>query len=199
MKKPKYLFKNIVTGPKRTAQCYSWSSPYDYDSPVSVYKLSMYEFADFEPDFGILEVDKKFRVLTDYIHAIATGLKGIIVSERLLKLLQSFKLPPHRIYPIPLQHRGLPIEGYSFIHLPHPPAIQMEHTTEQFEAICDADPNLKDVAFIKLHKPMHLAKCWMTHEFLRAIIENGITGVNIHPDFERNDKKLSGIRIDQPS
>lgn len=179
MKKPKFAFTTTTSGTPVTAQSYTMGDEYDYDSPDSVHQFNLFDFADFKPNFNTIEVDKKFKILTDLIHCVPFSIHGPVVSERLLNLLQSFKLPPHRIYPVPIKHKGKLVENYSFIHLPHPPSIKKEFTTEEFELTCESEPTLTGVALINLCHPRHLAYCWMSQELLNAIIVEKVSGVHI--------------------
>ena len=83
------------------------SRGYDYDAPDSVHRLTFQNFPDFEPNFNtvILAVLAK---PTDLISTAPIPRCGLLISGRFRSLLESFSLPPHRSFPVPLLHRKKP-------------------------------------------------------------------------------------------
>jgi hypothetical protein len=78
----------------------------DLDSPVAQHNLRYDAFPDFEPEFSpvLLSEDSS---LVDFIDdGGAIGGQGLLVSARVLDILERMKLPPHRPYPLEVVHRG---------------------------------------------------------------------------------------------
>ena len=92
---------------------------YDYDAADSVHNLSFDSLVDFEPNFNTVILDDS-AVPTDFVSSAPIRNSGFIVSSRVRDLLAGFTLPPHRVYDLPVVHRGSSVDGYSWLHLPQP-------------------------------------------------------------------------------
>jgi hypothetical protein len=161
MRKPRYCLSTTTKGAGRTyPQHQEMLKPYDYDSVRSVHRLSMYEFAEFEPDFNTVVLAKSAKA-TDLISSAPIPNVGLLVSSRFLELLQSFKLPPHRVYPAPMVHKEHPLTGYFFVHLPQPASLMNAATTQDVEEGAEADPKLHGVSLLKLYRPSWMGYTWV--------------------------------------
>lgn len=156
--------------------------PYDYDGPRSIYKLLPVMlgegFPDFEPDFNTVVLDRRARP-TDLISSAPIPNCGHLISSRFLELLQKFKLPPHRVYNVPLLHKKKPLEGYVFLLLPHPESLRKAASSQDIEDGVDADPILCGVSLLRLSRPSWMAQTWVDGRLKTAIDEAGITGVKL--------------------
>ena len=181
MRKPRYSLNTSTSGVGRTyPQHQEMLGPYDYDAPDSIKHLRdcNFDFADFEPNFRTVVLDKRAKA-TDLISSVPIPKVGHIVSTRFLDLLREFKLPPHRLYPVPMIHKGEPVDGYWFVHLPHPQSLLAATSFRDVEERCSTVPELEDVSLLKLYQPFTLAYTWIDARLKAAIESAGITGVTI--------------------
>lgn len=78
----------------------------DFDSDVAQWKLQYDAFPDFTPEFTAVWLTEDSS-LVDFVHdGNAIGGQGLLISEKVLKILQKMKLPPHRHYPLEVSHKG---------------------------------------------------------------------------------------------
>ena len=124
MRKPRYCLHTSTVGVGRTyPQHQEMLAPYDYDAPRSIHNLVPCMvgkgFPDFEPDFNTVVLDRRAKP-TDLISSAPIPKCGHLISSRFLELLRRFKLPPHRVYDVPMVHKDKPLQGYVFLLLPHP-------------------------------------------------------------------------------
>jgi hypothetical protein len=177
MKKPRHSLNFTTKGVGRAfPQHQAMLGDYDYNAQRSIHRLPMYDFPSFEPDFTTVLLHGHSK-LTDLISTAPIPNVGLLVSSRLRKLFEAFKLPPHRYYSVPMSHRGKAVEGYSWLHLPQPSSLLNANSTEDVEAGCEKDSALVDVALLKLYRPSWMAYCWVNTELRNAIESAKITGI----------------------
>ena len=87
---------------------------------------------------------------TDLISSVPIPKCGHLISTRFFELLRKFKLPPHRVYEVPMLHRKKPVEGYVFLLLPHPESLRNAASTLDIEEGAEADPLLRGVSLLRL-------------------------------------------------
>ena len=117
-----YLFKESCatkeTGPEYP-QVQKWKTGYDddkHDSYYSYYYASSKGriFPDFIPDLDALVMQNRAKP-TDLI---SSGLSiGFIISDKLKAIIQQFKFPPYRLYPVKILHKKVELDGYYFMHI----------------------------------------------------------------------------------
>ena len=82
---------------------------HDLDSPVAQHNLRFDAFPDFEPEFAPVELSDDSS-LVDFVDGeSAMGGQGLLVSEKVLRLLGEMRLPPYRPYRLEVIHRGKPV------------------------------------------------------------------------------------------
>lgn len=182
MRKPRFCLKPAIDGVGKTyPQHQEMLGAYDYSAPRSIHRLSQVMqggFPDFEPDFHTVVLHRR-AIPTDLISSAAIPNVGLLISARLLALLQEFKLPPHRLYPVPMLHKGQPLEGYSFVLLPQPASLLTAATTQEVEEGAEADPSLQGVSLLKLYRPSWMAWTWVDARLRAAIESAGMTGIKL--------------------
>lgn len=147
---------------------------YDYDAEDSVHGLHHEDFPDFEPNFRTPVV----KHLTDLLGANMIADCGFFVGPRLRAVFDRHALMPHRYYPVPLTVRRKPVDGYAWLHLPHPlPPLPEDATTAQVEAAILADPRLVAVDLIRLHYPSAFNYYHVSPRLKEAIEADGLTGM----------------------
>jgi hypothetical protein len=83
---------------------------HDLDSPVAQHNLRLDAFPDFEPEFAPVELSDDSS-LVDFVDGESTmGGQGLLVSEKVLRLLGEMRLPPYRPYRLEVIRRGTPVE-----------------------------------------------------------------------------------------
>src|SRR6185437_6507579 len=111
MQAPCWTLNDATSGIGRTyPQHQSMGKEYDYGAPDSVHKFPFDGFAKFEPNFRTVIIHGHAR-LTDLLSSIIPN--GYLVGPRLRALLEQFVLPPHRFYPVPMEHRNKPVPADS--------------------------------------------------------------------------------------
>jgi hypothetical protein len=179
VRKPRYCLHTSTKGVGRAyPQHQKMLAPYDYDGPRSIHKLRGEGFPDFEPDFNTVVLERGSKP-TDLISSAPIPNSWHLISSRFLELLQTFKLPPHRIYNVPMLHKEKPLEGYVFLHLPHPDSLRNAATTQDIEEGVDADPLLCGVSLLRLTRPSWMAWTWVDAKLKAAIEAAEITGVKL--------------------
>jgi len=86
----------------------------DFDNPAAQHTLRADAFPDYEPEFSpvILTEDSS---LVDFISSGgAIGGQGLLVSEKVLKILEGMKLPPYQSYPLGVVHQETPVANRYF-------------------------------------------------------------------------------------
>ena len=183
MRKPRYCLHTSTVGVGRTyPQHQEMLAPYDYDAPRSIHNLVPCMvgkgFPEFEPDFNTVVLDRRAKP-TDLISSAPIPKCGHLISSRFLELLRIFKLPPHRVYDVPMVHKDKPLEGYVFLLLPHPDSLREAASTQDIEEGAEADPLLCGVSLLRLARPSWMAQTWIDAKLKAAIETEGITGVKI--------------------
>jgi hypothetical protein len=150
---------------------------YNYDAPDSVHQLPFDRFPDFEPDFNSVLIGSSAK-LTDLISSVPIHNCGLLISGRFRSLLESFSLPPHCFYAVPMIHRKKPVPDYWWLHLPQPSiAIPDDASVAEVEALIESQPALKEVDLLRLYWPQRFAYCFVSDTLRRALDNQGITGV----------------------
>jgi hypothetical protein len=179
MRKPRYCLLDAL---QANIQHQKMEEPYDYGGERSVHRLRDCMlgsgFPNFKPDYNTIVIHPR-ATLTDLVSSVPIPKVGHLVSERFLRLLQQFKLPPHRVYSVTMTHKGHSIEGYSFILFPQPHSLKDAKTTADVEDGADADRLLCGVALLKLYRPSWMSQTWINADLKQAIEAAGITGVKI--------------------
>lgn len=160
----KYALKDI--GRCGFPQCQKLSEDYEKNAPDSVYNLSHIEFPDFKPNFKSLVIADGGKQ-NDLIKCVPINFSILIVSERLLKILLKFKLPPHKIYPVYFIHKGKKFKGYHGLH------------------IIDQDEYLKEIDFER-------SKFWIAELISRKNLE--LLKLNSVGDLERAFEKAGKLK-----
>ncbi|GAA0855263.1 hypothetical protein [Aliiglaciecola litoralis] len=75
---------------------------YDYDGKCSVYNL-LRDF-EFTPNFSGAKIERKAK-RTDLISSVPIPCNCLIFNDNLKNLLGQFKMPPHRLFQLPLKHK----------------------------------------------------------------------------------------------
>lgn len=89
---------------------------YDYQAPDSVHKMHPDKFLEFPPNFKSIYLPET-TILTDRISSAPIPWYVMIVSKKLLTILKSFKLPPHRTYAVTILHGQKAVDEYFAIHI----------------------------------------------------------------------------------
>jgi hypothetical protein len=116
-----YLLNDALKGigKGRYPQVQKMSEGYDYRSPDSVQKLRPDMFADFKPNFNYPVLGDGFKA-TDLLSCAPFPYWVLMVSDKLLRVLTNFKLPPHKIYAIQILHKKKLVAGYNALHILDP-------------------------------------------------------------------------------
>jgi hypothetical protein len=89
----------------------------DYNSQESVYRLfdSFYSFPERDPkiDCAIL---KKGAKITDLLSSTVFSFQGFLINQKLRSVFESFVIPNHRYYKVPIKH-GNDIFQYDWLHM----------------------------------------------------------------------------------
>lgn len=87
---------------------------HDLDSPVGQHNLRADAFPDFQPEFYPMALSDDSS-LVDFVDVGgAIGGDGLMVSEKVLAILERMKLPPYQPYRVELTHRGRPVTDRYF-------------------------------------------------------------------------------------
>ncbi|WP_339682415.1 hypothetical protein [Gimesia maris] len=178
--KPKfYKFEDHFEGVGVVPQHQSMGSDYDYDAPDSVHQLPFDGLPDFAPNFNTVLLEDR-AIVTDLISSAPIRNCGWLISGKFKSILETFTLPPHRFYPVPVVHRSTEIPDYWWLQLPQPPvSIPPEATCAEAEdQILDCEA-LHDVALFSLYRPPRFTGCYMRKELKAAIEAAGITGYRL--------------------
>jgi hypothetical protein len=115
---------------------------------------------------------------TDLVSTNWSGLFGFLVSDRLRGLLDRFRLPLHRYYPAPLEHRKRAVSGYWWLYLPAPDLpLTDEMAPAEVEAVIAADPVLGAVDVLRVYAPARYGYCYIGGAVRAALEAAGVTGV----------------------
>jgi hypothetical protein len=150
---------------------------YDYDAPDSVHQLPYDGFPDFEPNFRTVVIEPSAK-LTDLISSAPIRSTGLLVSERFNGVLESFTLPPHRFYPVPMTHKKKPVKGYWWLQLPQP-KVDLEESTPlaEAEACIEADPVYGAADLLQFYRPNRFSYCFVSAPLRAAIEAARLTGI----------------------
>lgn len=88
---------------------------HDDDSPVGMHNLREDAFPDFEPEFYPMHLSRRSS-LVDIVQ-VGSGViggQGLLVTEKVLGILEGMKLPPWRPYRVELVHKEKPVAGPYF-------------------------------------------------------------------------------------
>ncbi|WP_339735345.1 hypothetical protein [uncultured Gimesia sp.] len=152
-------------------------STYDYDAPDSVYQLPFDGLPDFEPDFNTIFLDDR-AIVTDLISSAPIRNCGWLISGRFRAIIDSFSMPLHRYYAVPVVHRGQKIPDYWWLQLPHPNiTIPPDASAAEAEEIIQSCNTLRDAAMFCLYRPPRFTYCFVQKDLRTAIEDAGITGV----------------------
>lgn len=150
---------------------------YDFGAPASVSNLSPDALPNFEPDFDTVTIHGHAR-LTDLLSTATIPPTGYLVSARLRDVLEQYALPPHRFFPVPATHRGKPVAGYAWLHLPGPTLKLTDSSSiEEAESAIGSSPNLSELDLLRLFRPARFAYCYVSDPLRRAVETAKITGV----------------------
>lgn len=176
--KPKfYTFDNHFDGVGIVPQHQTMGTGYDYDAHDSVHNLPFDGLPEFEPNFNTVLLDEHAAV-TDLISSAPIRNCGWLVSGRLRAVLDSFRLPCHRYFSLPVVHHDRTIPDYWWLQLPQPPVvIPADSTASHAEDIIRASDSLRDVAMFRLYRPARFAYCFVRQDLRTAMENAAITGV----------------------
>lgn len=121
MDKDFFILRNALYGigeypQHQTMGCDENGISYDYKAANSVYQIRSDRFLDITPNFNSIILSRKIKI-TDKISSSPILWYVMLVSPKLLNLLQLFNLPPHQIYSVPIIHGKKNIAGYSALHI----------------------------------------------------------------------------------
>ncbi len=152
------------------------STGYNYGAENSVRKLTSLSLIDFQPNFHYVE----FPTLCAHVDLISSipMPDGWIVSERFLQLLQRHRLPPHRVYPLPVRQRNVDVSGYFFVHLPQLD-IQLKDEYSISEAECEfrKREDFMSLDLIPLYRPSRFSYRFVSRELRDSIEAAKLTGM----------------------
>ena len=149
---------------------------YDFDAADSVYNLSFDSLVDFEPNFKTVILDDS-AVPTDFVSSAPIRNSGFIISSRVRDLLAGFRLPPHRVYDLPVLHRGSSVDGYSWLHLPQPDvSIPPDAKQTDAESLI-SQSSISGCALFRLYRPSRFAYCYVRDDLRQLLADIGATGV----------------------
>lgn len=115
---------------------------------------------------------------TDLVSTVWSGLFGFLVSDRLRGLLDQFRLPPHRYFPAPLEHRKRAVGGYWWLYLPAPDLpLTDQMVPAEAESVLAADPVFGAVDLLRLYTPARYSYCYLGEPVRAALEDAGVTGV----------------------
>jgi hypothetical protein len=103
---------------------------YDFKASDSVHQIRPNRFLDVVPNFNSIVLSSRI-ILTDNIGSAPIPWYVLIVSDKLLKILEHFNLPPYRVYSVPVLRGGNKITSYSAIHILQPDEFVHEVIFEQ--------------------------------------------------------------------
>ena len=87
---------------------------HDLDSPVGQHNLRADAFPDFQPEFYPMFLSDGSSLVDLVDVGGAIGGDGLMVSEKVLGILEHMKLPPYQPYRVDLTHRGRPVADRYF-------------------------------------------------------------------------------------
>jgi hypothetical protein len=177
MDRPCWTLNEAADGVGEFPQHQEMTPGYEYDAPNSVYKLPFDDLPDFEPNFDTVIISRN-SVLTDLISSSPIRNVGLLISSRFRSVLESFELPRHRFFELPLIHRRREVHGYWWLQLPHPKiVIPPDASQSRAEEIISSDPNIATVDLLRLYRPSRFAYCFVSGRLRKSIDEARITGI----------------------
>jgi hypothetical protein len=115
---------------------------------------------------------------TDLISTNMSGLFGFLISERLRRLLDQFRLHLHQYFPAPLEQRKRSVGVYWWLYLPDPDLpLTDEMSPVEAEAVIAADPVLGAVDVLRVYAPPRYRNCYVGGPVRAALEAAGVTGV----------------------
>ena len=112
-----YTFRIEREAPKNKGERDHVPYDFDYQHPHAEAQLDNDHFPDFEPRFSKIILTKRSR-LVDLIKDGAIGGYGFLISPRLKGVLENFRLPPTRFYPVVVSHPHAEHDYYWMQNLP---------------------------------------------------------------------------------
>jgi hypothetical protein len=150
---------------------------YDYDAPNSVHKLPFDKLADFEPNFHTVKIHGNAK-LFDLLSSVPIRHCGLLISEKFRELLQGFRLPKHRLYPLPATYRNKPLSGYYWLHLPQPEFdLSAAPTIAAAEDLIRAHPEIAELDLVALYRPVRFGYFFVSERLRTAIEKIGLRGI----------------------
>jgi len=150
---------------------------YHYEAKDSVHRIPFDRLAEFAPNFDsvIFERHAKHR---DLMASAPIRNCGWLISDRFLKLLSDFNLPPHRAYRIPVIQDRCTVEGYNWLHLPQP----IHNLTEtisisEAELTISREPTIADLDVLPVYTPVRFAYYFVSWRLRQAITKAQLTGI----------------------
>jgi hypothetical protein len=92
---------------------------YRYDKADSVRHLRNEELPTFVPDLSSVVLESKAE-LTDFLSCAPIPRTGHVISDRVKQVLEGFRLPPHRFFPVNLERGAEQFGNYWWLHLAAP-------------------------------------------------------------------------------
>ena len=89
---------------------------YDFNKPNSIHNLTFKGLPDFQPDLDYFILDQKAK-LTDLLSNMISPF-GFLISEKMKKVFEQFKLPEHGFYPATVAAGNIKLDKY-FWFLPN--------------------------------------------------------------------------------
>lgn len=150
---------------------------YDYEAIDSVRRLPPDAIPAFEPNFRTIEIHGQAK-LVDVLSSAPIRTVGYLISERLRDILTTFNLPLHRLYQVPVTYRGRSIDGYWWLHLPHPSLDLTDcKSASEVEELITRRQEIANLDMVRFHTPVRFAYCFVSRRLREAIEANKITGV----------------------
>jgi hypothetical protein len=119
-----YFIVKPAVGTQETGHAYPAveSYPdYDFNSPNSVYKLDSDRFPNFQPNIRFKLANQ--AKLCDMVAQGTISACGLLISERLKKLLETENLVPHKFFPATIEINEGKTEQYYWLHFVWPDGI----------------------------------------------------------------------------
>jgi hypothetical protein len=82
----------------------------DLDDPTAEHNLTDSAFPDFQPKFSPVYLSDDSSLVDFIDNGYTIGGQGLLVSEKVLTILEGMKLPPYQPYALEVVHRGKPVD-----------------------------------------------------------------------------------------
>ena len=139
------------------------SETYDYKALDSVHKLLPNSFLEVAPNFNSIILSSRI-ILTDNISSAPIPWYVLIVSDKLLMILENFNLPPYRVYPVPVIHDGQKITNYKAVHILQPDEFVHEVVFERSKFWATKSFENEKVEELQIYSVADLDKAYQTQE-----------------------------------